>query len=153
MGACCSTTPRASTPDGFYHARVTKVINGDTVELAIRIYWDAPMMLYRARLFGINAPEIHPAGLNKETSKLDTPEVRALKKEKEKGVVAKMYLERLMRDYGPGVGIHTKGNDKYGRLLVDVYANNIFNFRRDAVNINKMMVDGGHAVSYDGGKR
>ena len=37
------------------------------------------------------------------------------------------------------------GSGKYGRVLGELYIND--------VNINELMVDEGHAVKYDGGKR
>ena len=47
--------------------------------------------------------------------------------------------------FGKVIELKNNGKEKYGRLLADVYYNEI--------HINKWMVDNGYAVTYDGGKK
>ena len=43
------------------------------------------------------------------------------------------------------VELHSQGTGKYGRVLGELYI--------DETNINQEMIEVGHAVAYDGGKR
>lgn len=111
-----------------YYARIIEVIDGDTVDAEIDLGFNICHKI-RIRLHGINTPESRTR--NKE--------------EKVRGLAAKNRLKELVE--GKFVMIKTERDDteKYGRFLGVVYLND--------VNINHQLIQEGHAVKYDGGKR
>lgn len=114
-----------------YAAKVLRVIDGDTVELEIDLGFS---ILHRlsVRLKWIDAPELFSGTI--ETRKL--------------GLAAKIFLESLLPLDGVLIARTTKDRaDKYGRILVELFTD------REARTLNSQMIDAGHAVPYDGGKR
>ncbi len=102
-----------------YSATVIKIIDGDTITVAIdcgfRIAFATPL-----RMNGINAPEL----------KTDA------------GKKALAYIQTLIA-VGDTISIKTfkDPRDKYGRWLADV-------FTASGENVNQAMVDSGNAVFY-----
>ena len=106
--------------------RVTKVIDGDTIDIILDMGFDI-MYKQRVRLFGI-----------------DTPESRTRDKiEKKYGLLAKQFLKETLKKGNIVIKTH-KGTEtgKFGRILGEIYINGI--------NINKLMCSKGHAVEYYG---
>jgi len=122
-----------------YAAKVSRVIDGDTVDVDIDLGLDTHV-LTRLRLMGINAPE-H-----------GTPE----------GEAATEYVRNWVHNHaGPGglvVVVTVKDRkEKYGRYLAYVRgwveeAEEFVPIAADRV-LNEMLLTEGHAVSYDGGAR
>tara|TARA_R100000008_G_scaffold86663_1_gene80731 strand:- start:6822 stop:7181 length:360 start_codon:yes stop_codon:yes gene_type:complete len=116
-----------------YKAKVTKVVDGDTVDALI----DCGFSVFthqRIRLLGINAPESRTRD----------------KKEKKRGLAAKARLKELIRE-GRGrflVRTFMDKRGKYGRLLGVLY-----NPEVSELSFNDMLVSEGHATAYDGGSR
>lgn len=108
----------------YFHVEVIRVIDGDTVELNIDM-GNNTFWRDKFRLMGINAPETH-----------STDKVAA--------DAATTFLTDSLKK--GDIIVHTKGKDKYGRWLCTVFTG------KDG-NINLRMVEAGHAVPYDGGKR
>ena len=116
---------------------VVKIYDGDTITVATpldvdwRRYWSCgkPPTLYRfrVRLRGIDSPEIK--GSSEE--------------EKAKAVVSRDALSAQI--LGQEVELRNVGNEKYGRVLADVY------FRK--VHMNQWMLEQGYARPYDGGTK
>lgn len=108
-------------------AKVIKVYDGDTI--TVGFYHGDSEKPYRAsvRLYGIDTPEM----------KGKTPEEKASAK------LAQQFLSSQI--LGKIVTLTNISKEKYGRLLADVYCNE--------VHINQLMVDNGHAVSYFGGTK
>lgn len=108
----------------YHHAEVIRVIDGDTVELAIdlgnSIRWKGNF-----RLFGIDTPERGRPGFHEATAYL-----------------ASLLASGLAR-------VETHKPDKYGRWLVDLYVW----VDHGELYVNRMMVVEGHAVEYSGGAR
>lgn len=152
MGACCTSEPRSLILRGHYKAKVLKVIDGDTVDLAIRPSWDSPVFAYKARLYGINTPELHPVGLNKNTRGNGSEKTRKLLDEQQNAEKAKKRLEELINASRRSVNIIAHGNEKYGRTLVEISARRLFTYGTP-VTFNQTLVNEGHAVVYNGGKR
>ena len=104
---------------------VIKVYDGDTITIASRLpYPDSPLYRFQVRLKGIDCPEIK--------GKTEDEIFMALcaKKEMEKLVMQKrVFLKNI-------------GTEKYGRLLADVFVNNI--------HVNEHMLKNRLAVPYDG---
>lgn len=104
-----------------YVATVLRVIDGDTVDLSVRLGFDIVINL-RFRLYGINAPE------TRGPSKLAGDEAAAFLRKHLP--VGKEVLIRTYKD----------AKEKFGRYLAEIIS--------DDQNINKLMVKTGHAVEY-----
>ncbi len=106
-----------------YRARITRVIDGDTVEAEIDLGFHVAISV-TLRLAGINAPEIRGA-------------------ERPRGLAATRYLESLLDDLAGDtreLTVRTQKDvtEKYGRYLADLIAGE--------VNLNHALVAAGHAV-------
>ena len=109
-------------------AKVIKVYDGDTITVAAKLPFDeSPIYRFSVRLRSIDSPEIK--GLSEKECQLASESRDA--------------LNHLI--FGKIIELRHNGKEKYGRLLADVYYNDI--------HVNKWMVDNGYAVKYDGGKK
>jgi len=113
----------------FTFGRVIKVYDGDTITIACVIACDQKKTLYRmsVRLKGIDTPEIKTHDVN----------------EYEVAMLAKTSLSKLIK--GKMIRLVNTENDKYGRLLADVYLGEL--------HLNQWLLDQHFAVAYDGGKK
>jgi micrococcal nuclease len=119
---------QATLPDLYlYKMLVMRVIDGDTVELCVDLGFEISR-IETFRLAGIDAPE------------MSTKE----------GQDAKHFLMDLLDDYSGSLILDsTKDHkDKYGRYLATILVT-----IPGKSTINQMMVEGGHAKPYSGGKR
>ena len=113
----------------YFVKEVTKVVDGDTIDVIIDLGFDI-MFSSRVRLAGI-----------------DTPESRTTDKaEKSLGLESKEYLKKNLKDAKPIVIKTEKMNssEKYGRILGWLYINN------DTESINDKMINDGYACGYLG---
>ena len=109
-------------------AKVIKVYDGDTITVASKLPFNkSPIYRFSVRLRSIDSPEIKGES----------------KRECDLAIEARDALHKLI--YGKIIELRNNGKEKYGRLLADLYYNDI--------HINKWMVDNGYAVKYDGGKK
>ena len=122
--------------DRTYRCKVTRVIDGDTVDATIDLGFK---ILYadRIRLMGI-----------------DTPESRTRnKREKALGLASKARLKELLAAAPVGkrgakwITLETtkQGTGKFGRILGTLYV--------AGVNVNQALIDEGHARWYMGGSK
>ena len=104
-----------------YHARLIRVLDGDTVEMDLDLGFDVHYVS-PVRLKGINAPELHG-------------ETHAA------GLAARDHLAQLLSksDLIVRTELH-KDKDKYGRVLGT--------FLSGEINVNAQMIDDGFAVPY-----
>ena len=112
-----------------YNATIRRVVDGDTVDVTLDLGFD---ILYnsRIRLHGIDTPESRTRDLI----------------EKKYGLAAKAFVEAYL-PVG-SIRILTTSKDKtgkYGRILGEIYVGD--------VNVNKLLIEEGHAVEYFGGKK
>ena len=111
-----------------YKAIITKVVDGDTVDVDIDLGFEVWLRNQRIRLYGI-----------------DTPESRTSDKvEKVFGNLAKDKILSFC-PVGAKIVLQTKADDsrgKYGRILGELIV--------DDVNVNQYMVDNSYAVEYFG---
>jgi micrococcal nuclease len=107
----------------YFHVEVIRVIDGDTVELNIDM-GNNTFWRDKFRLAGINAPEKH-------------------KTDKAAADAATAFLANALQE--ENLFVNTYGKDKYGRRLCRFFTVN--------GNVNLRMIEAGHAVAYDGGKR
>lgn len=155
MGAlqCCSYTykvPRNISSNTLYHdmdyldeieykdttvftfpikyGKVVKIYDGDTITIAAKLpNTDGPIYRFSVRLNGIDTPEVKGKSVAE----------RDLAKQ------AKGALHELL--YGKIVELRNVANEKYGRILADVYLGD--------VHVNQWMITENFAVSYGGGKK
>jgi endonuclease YncB( thermonuclease family) len=108
--------------------QVIKVYDGDTITIATRLpYKDSPLYRFPIRLKGIDTAEIKSKNEN----------------EKKHAILARDSLSELILH--KTVLIKNIENEKYGRILADVYL--------EEVCINNWMIEKGYAVKYDGGTK
>jgi micrococcal nuclease len=104
------------------------VYDGDTITIATKLpFPDSPVYRFPVRLRGIDSPEIKG-------------------KSSEEIVLAKISrdaLSHMIMD--KTVELKDVNTEKYGRLLANVYIDNI--------HINKWMLDKKYAIAYDGGAK
>jgi len=104
---------------------VIKVYDGDTITIASKMpYENSPLFRFNVRLNGIDTPEIKSKNKN----------------EKALAILARDSLSQLIMN--KNVTLNNVKNEKYGRILADVYV--------DDLHINKWMIDKQFAVEYDG---
>lgn len=107
---------------------VIKVYDGDTITIASKLpYADSPTYRFSVRLNGIDCPEIKSKNEN----------------EKLCAKIAKNYVEELLLH--KNIVLKNVTTEKYGRLLADVYLNDLC--------INNELLTKKLAVSYDGGTK
>lgn len=106
-----------------YHGIVLRVVDGDTAHVDLDMGLKHWQRDVALRIAHINAPETST----------------------EAGKVAKAFAGELLKP-GDAVEVESHAWDKYGRLLASVKL-------ADGRDFAQAMVDGGHAVPYEGGKR
>jgi micrococcal nuclease len=110
------------------YGKVMKVYDGDTITIATKLpYPDSPIYRFSVRLNGIDSPEIKGK----------------TEKEKELAIISRDKLHQLI--YGKVVSIRNIETEKYGRVLADIYL--------DDLHVNKWMLDNFYAVEYYGKKK
>ena len=115
-----------------YKAKLDRVVDGDTVDAYIDLGFDISVHK-RIRLAGIDSPESRTRDLE----------------EKARGLASKDRLINLLKD--GKFTLESKEVGKYGRVLgnLTVYPDN----PDLPINVNQKLVDEGHAVEYNGGKK
>ena len=113
-----------------YKATVTRIIDGDTIDVDIQLGFDVVLSKQRIRLYGI-----------------DTPESRTRdKEEKVRGLLSKDYVKSNCY-VGSTIRLQSKERGKFGRILGVIYKDG------DNISINQRMIDEGFAVPYTGGNK
>ena len=117
-----------------YAVKVTRVVDGDTVDVDIDLGFGMTYRKQRVRMMGIDTPESRTRDLE----------------EKFYGKQSKYFLESLLKDRKVQLVSHDKG--KFGRILGELFIDDV---PEDIIvnaegSINKMMIDNYHAVPYFG---
>uniref|UniRef100_A0A6C0JH47 TNase-like domain-containing protein n=1 Tax=viral metagenome TaxID=1070528 RepID=A0A6C0JH47_9ZZZZ len=108
--------------------KVVKVYDGDTITIASKLpNSNLPFYRFSVRLRSIDSPEIK--GITEE--------------EKSLAIEARDALHNLI--FGKIIVLKNLGTEKYGRVLADIYL--------EELHINKWMLDNKYAVPYDGKKK
>lgn len=108
--------------------QVIKVYDGDTITIASKLPYDeSPLYRLSVRLNGIDCPEIKSKD---EDEKKIAKEVRDA-------------LSNLI--YGKQIRLENVQTEKYGRILADVYLDNM--------HVNNWLITNRYAVAYDGGTK
>lgn len=107
--------------------KVIKVYDGDTITIASKLpYNESPLYRFSVRLNGIDTPEIKGKDISDE--------------EKTAALLARDFVFNLIMD--KYVRLENIQNEKYGRILADVYYNDI--------NLNNLLLEKRYAVKYNG---
>tara|TARA_B100001248_G_scaffold174470_1_gene132363 strand:+ start:933 stop:1352 length:420 start_codon:yes stop_codon:yes gene_type:complete len=109
-----------------YKVDVTRVVDGDTVDVDIDLGFGMTYKKQRVRMMGIDTPESRTRDLE----------------EKFYGLKSKEFLKDLLKDREVQLVSHDKG--KFGRILGELF---IDDWKQ---SVNQMMIDGYHAVPYFG---
>ena len=112
-----------------YNVKVVKIVDGDTVDVDIDLGFGMTYKKQRVRMKGIDTPESRTRDLV----------------EKEKGLKAKARVEELLASTDGNFILYSKGVGKYGRCLGTLFV--------DDTDINKTLINEGHATEYFGGAR
>ena len=117
-----------------YKCVVTKVIDGDTIDVDIQLGFNVILYKQRIRLHGIDTPESRTRNLE----------------EKARGLLSKQYMLDNS-PVGSTITLQSLGKGKFGRILGNIWSEG------DEVNpdtsINKRMCLDGFAVAYLGGSK
>lgn len=115
-----------------YNVTITKVVDGDTVDVDIDLGFGMVYKKQRVRLMGIDTPESRTRDLV----------------EKKFGKAAKAHLIQLLENGQISLVSHDKG--KFGRILGELFVSHEDDTR---IDVCKQMIDDSHAVGYTGGNK
>ena len=120
----------------IYRGKLERVVDGDTIDALIDVGFDI-WIKKRIRYSGIDTWESRTRDL----------------KEKAKGLEAKARNKELLMEVSSKSGyfrLKSFGVGKYGRVLGEIY---IEDKEGKQYNINKTLIEEGHAYIYEGGKK
>ena len=107
--------------------KVIKVYDGDTITIATKMPYDDNFYRFSVRIRGIDCPEIKSKNSN----------------EKLCAIMARDFLKEII--FNKVAKLEEISYDKYGRILADVYV--------DDLNISELMISESLAIKYDGGRK
>ena len=120
----------------IYRGKLERVVDGDTIDALIDVGFDI-WIKKRIRYSGIDTWESRTRNLE----------------EKAKGLEAKARNKELLMEVSSKPGyfrLKSFGVGKYGRVLGEIY---IEDKEGKQYNINKTLIEEGHAYIYEGGKK
>ena len=109
-----------------YKVEVTRVVDGDTVDVDVDLGFGMVYKKQRVRMMGIDTPESRTRDLE----------------EKFYGKQSKYHLENILKDKDIELKSHDKG--KFGRILGELFVGS------SSYSVNQQMIDEYHAVPYLG---
>jgi micrococcal nuclease len=113
-----------------YYCEVTRIVDGDTLDVDIDLGFATKLTKQRIRMLGIDTPESRTRDLE----------------EKSRGLLSKKFLLELC-PVGSTIRLRSHGKGKFGRILGEIFS------PEGEVSINKQMCDEGYAVEYYGGNK
>ena len=123
-----------------YKAVVDRVVDGDTIDVTIDLGFKVWKKM-RVRMEGINTPESRTRDLE----------------EKKRGLAAKDRLKSILEFNNNNCVLKVSGVGKYGRALATVLVESLSPLNGEdgitLIDVNKQLIEEGHAVEYWGGKR
>ncbi len=114
-----------------YEAEVIRVVDGDTIDAKISLGFDV-YVKKRIRFQGFNAPESRTRDLE----------------EKKRGLAAKDRVIEILKENGNNFLLKSHGVGKYGRCLGEIFVETLGDD-----SLQKTLINEGHGVEYNGGKR
>jgi micrococcal nuclease len=123
-----------------YNAIVDRIVDGDTIDCIIDLGFSTWKKV-RVRMEGMNAPESRTRD----------------KEEKERGLAAKGRLVEILEYNDNHCILRVSGLGKFGRALATVHVKTLSPISTESgmtlINVNKQLIEEGHAIEYYGGKR
>jgi micrococcal nuclease len=123
-----------------YNAKIDRVVDGDTIDVIIDLGFSVWKKI-RVRMEGINTPESRTRD----------------KEEKKRGLAAKDRLVEILEFNNNKCVLKVSGVGKYGRALATVLVESLSPLKGEngitLIDVNKQLIEEGHAVEYHGGKR
>jgi len=123
-----------------YNAVLDRVVDGDTIDVTIDLGFNVWKKI-RVRMEGINTPESRTRDLE----------------EKKLGLAAKDRLVEILKFNDNKCVLKVSGVGKYGRALATVFVDSLSALNGEdgitLIDVNKQLIEEGHAVEYWGGKR
>ena len=123
-----------------YKAVIDRVVDGDTIDVTIDLGFSVWKKM-RVRMEGINTPESRTRDLE----------------EKKRGLAAKDRLKSILEFNNNECILKVSGVGKYGRALATVLVESLSPLNGEdgvtLIDVNKQLIEEGHAVEYWGGKR
>ena len=123
-----------------YKAVVDRVVDGDTIDVTIDLGFSVWKKM-RVRMEGINTPESRTRDLE----------------EKKRGLAAKDRLKSILEFNNNKCILKVSGVGKYGRALATVLVESLSPLNGEdgvtLIDVNKQLIEEGHAVEYCGRKR
>jgi len=113
-----------------YYCEVTRIIDGDTLDVDIDLGFSTKLTKQRIRMLGIDTPESRTRDLE----------------EKSRGLLSKKFLMDLC-PVGSKIKLVSHGKGKFGRILGEIF------IHQGVLSINKHMCNEGYAVEYYGGNK
>ena len=110
-----------------YNVEVTRVVDGDTVDVDIDLGFGMVYKKQRVRLMGIDTPESRTRNLE----------------EKFYGLQAKGFMKSMVEGK-EGIKLVSHDKGKFGRILGELFIPNT------DISVNQLMIDNWHAVPYLG---
>lgn len=135
-------TPNWTCKGSTEYVKVIKVVDGDTIDIARMM--GENIFQFRVRLYGIDTPEKRPP--LSQVNRLE--EIAASK-------VSSDALKRLLEKVNWLVRIDFVGEDKYGRLLgnIYIYEENGDRNKDEWLDVNNWMIINNYAKPYFGGTK
>ena len=115
-----------------YKAKVTKIVDGDTIDVTLDLGFDI-LLNQRVRLAGIDSPEKRTRDAAEKALGLDATEWMTKRLEKAPELIIKTAVEGSM--------------GKYGRVLGWLFVG------EEDISLNEQMINEGFAWEYDGGTK
>ena len=109
-----------------YKVNVTRIVDGDTVDVDVDLGFGMIYKKQRVRMMGIDTPESRTRNLE----------------EKFYGKASKAHLESILAEGNIELQSHDKG--KFGRILGELFVGS------SSYSVNQQMIDEYHAVPYMG---
>ena len=135
MGVFCAHTifisNRTNNIMYTYNAKLDRVVDGDTVDALVDLGFDTWKKV-RIRFYGIDAYESRTRDLE----------------EKEKGLLAKQRVIDILNENNNEFILKSHGVGKYGRCLGEIFVTSL-----GETSLQRTLINEGHGVEYDGGKR
>ena len=114
-----------------YEAELIRVVDGDTIDAKISLGFDV-YVKKRIRFQGFNAPESRTRNLE----------------EKKRGLAAKNRVIEILKENDNKFLLKSHGVGKYGRCLGEIFVETLGDD-----SLQKTLINEGHGVEYNGGKR
>ena len=115
----------------IYRAKLDRVVDGDTIDAKISLGFDV-YVKKRIRFQGFNAPESRTRDLE----------------EKKRGLAAKDRVIEILEENNNKFLLKSHGVGKYGRCLGEIFVETLGDD-----SLQKTLINEGHGVEYNGGKR